>query len=126
MPTSTRGRKGCPSAAYQDEPTEPFATAADAWFWYMACHQASVDGARVVAGLARVCRPCEPGDIHRLVTKLYRARRLRSDHLRALIRYGRMMLPPDPGRSNGYRDLRHWHEALAQLEQAFRAKGIVR
>jgi hypothetical protein len=126
MPTSTPGRKGCPSAAYQDEPTEPFATAADAWFWYMACHQASVDGARVVAGLARVCRPCEPGDIHRLVTKLYRARRLRSDHLRALIRYGRMMLPPDPGRSHGYRDLRHWHEALAQLEQAFRAKGIVR
>jgi hypothetical protein len=121
------GRRGRQRLDRQDDSAEPFATAADAWFLVHGVPSSQRRWrARVVAGLARIARPCEPGDIHRLVARLYRARRLRSRHLRAQIRYRRMMLPPDPGRPDGRRELQDWHEALAELEHVLRAKGFVR
>ena len=102
-------------------PTEPFPNAVDAWFWFMACHQARLDGARSVAGLGAVTRPCEPADIHRVVTRLYQDRRLPARHLRVLVRYGRAMLPPDRHGT----DALHWDEAIARLEGAFRDRGII-
>ncbi|MGH6943924.1 MAG: hypothetical protein ACREH6_06870 [Geminicoccaceae bacterium] len=106
-------------------PTEPFASATDAWFWFMSCHQARLDGARSVAGLGAVTRPCEPADIHQLVTRLYRSRRLRSHHLTVLVRYGRAMLPPDHRGTDRGADLLHWNEAMIRLEEAFRGRGII-
>jgi hypothetical protein len=103
---------------------EPFAAASEAWFWYMACHQARLDGARVVAGLG-VGRPCEPGDVQRLVLRMYRAGELSTAQLRVLVRYGRMMLAPDPGRPEHVTDLLLWQRALARIDPALRAKGIV-
>lgn len=111
--------------AWSDPLAQPFASAAEAWFWYMACHQAKLDGARVVAGLGTVRRPCEPADIYRIVVRLYRIRRLRPQHLRVLVRYGRCMLAPDPHRPGRDDDLRHWREGLERLGEALAAKGIV-
>lgn len=104
---------------------EPFATAADAWFWYMACQQARLDGARVVAGAGKVRRPCEPGDIHHVLLRLHRQGRLGSAHLRVLLRHGRTMLAPDPRRAAHTGDLELWQTALDRLGEALRAKGIV-
>jgi len=114
-----------PPAEPDDPLAQPFASAAEAWFWYMACHQAKLDGARVVAGLGEVRRPCEPVDIYRIVARLYQRRRLRPQHLRILVRYGRSMLPPDPHRPGRGDDLRLWQEGLQRLGEALAEKGIV-
>ena len=106
-------------------PGRPFASAAEAWFWYMTCHQARLDGARIVAGAGSVGRPCEPADIRAVVVRLYHAGRLHGDHLRVMVRYGRGMLPPDPTRPALAKHARHWDEAMARLEPVLRAKGIV-
>jgi len=109
-----------------DDPlARPFGSAAEAWFWFMACHQAKLDGARVVAGRGEVRRPCEAVDIYRIVVRLYRSRRLRPQHLRVLVRYGRSMLPPDPQHPGRTDDLRLWREALERLGEVLAAKGIV-
>ena len=105
--------------------TVPFSSTAEAWFWYMACHRARLDGARAAAGMATVERPCEPSDIHRIVCQLYRAGNLRSQHLAVLVRYGRTMLSPDPDRPDKSRDLHDWRAGLACLDQALRARRIV-
>jgi hypothetical protein len=91
----------------------------------MACHQARLDGARVAAGRGRTSRPCEPGDIHRLVTRLYRLGRLRASHLRILVKYGLMMLPPDPLQPDRQEDCQVWDQAMARLEGPLQAKGII-
>ena len=111
--------------AWSDPHAQPFASAAEAWFWYMACHQAKLDGARGVAGRGAIGRPCEPADIYRIVLRLYRSRRLRPQHLRVLVRYGRCMLAPDPHRPGRGDDLRHWREGLKRLGEALAEKGIV-
>jgi hypothetical protein len=113
------------SASRCDAAGQPFASAADAWFWYMACHQATIDGARIVAGRGLVARPCEPADIHLATLKLLRSGQLRPHHLRIMVRYGRMMMPPDPGRAPQARDWTLWREAMAELTVALTAKGIV-
>ena len=103
----------------------PFSSAGEAWFWYMACHRAKLDGARAVAGMAAISRPCEPGDIHRIVSRLYRTGNLRAQHLAVLVRYGRTMLSPDPDRPDKSRDLLDWRAGLACLDRALRARQIV-
>jgi hypothetical protein len=113
------------SASRRDPVGQPFASAADAWFWYMACHQATTDGARTVAGRSLVARPCEPADIHLATLKLLRSGRLRPHQLRIMVRYGRMMISPDPSRAPQASDCTLWQEAMAELTTALTAKGIV-
>jgi hypothetical protein len=106
-------------------PTEPFETAAAAWFWYMACLAASLDGARAVADRAATARPCEPADILATVEALARRRILRAGHVRALFRHGRRGAPPDPRCAEEAGDARLWDDALDRLATAWRAKGIL-
>jgi hypothetical protein len=113
------------SASQRDAVGQPFASAAEAWFWYMACHQARIDGARVVAGRSAVARPCEPADIHLATLKLLQSGRLRPHHLRIMVRYGRIMMAPDPSRSPQLPDCALWREAMAELAAMLMAKGIV-
>jgi hypothetical protein len=103
----------------------PFSSAAEAWFWYLTCHQARLDGARVVAGLASVARPCEPGDIYRAVHRLYQNGQLQAHHVKVLVRYGRSRLTPDPDRPAGHRDCPPWQEAIIRLDGELRARGLV-
>lgn len=123
-PTTTPQRSRC-EPLESDESSEPFSSASEAWFWYMACHQAKLDGARVTAGLARVNRPCEPGDIFRIVSRLYSSHRLSREHLRVMVRFGRTMLPPDPAHPGLAVQARSWNEGMTRLEGELVARGIV-
>jgi hypothetical protein len=104
---------------------EPFATVEEAWLWYARCQVARDDGARVVAGLGRIERPCEPDDIAREVTRLYRGRRLCRAHVEILGRFGRRMAPPTRWAGNSAAEIGLWREALARLAPVLRHKGIV-
>jgi len=103
----------------------PFACAQDAWFWFIQAHDARAEGARVVAGLSRIPRPCEPADILRLVDRLYRQRRLIRDHLCVLVHYGRRLSAPDPRRRTEARAALLWREAFDSLTPTLLAKGII-
>ncbi len=106
----------------EEDEGEPFATPEDAWVWYSQCQRARDEGARYVAGLGAVIRPCSPDDIVREVRRLYRHRILRGAHLRVLVRFG-----CDSGVAIGGDQTasRLWREALDRLEAPLRAKGIV-
>lgn len=105
-------------------PGEPFTSAEDAWFWFMQAQEAKAAGARVVAGLGLVQRPCEPIDIYRIVDQLYRARKLLRDHLLVMTHYGRRLTPPDPARDREARAAALWEEAFDHLAPALRRKGL--
>ncbi|CAK0760658.1 conserved hypothetical protein [uncultured Gammaproteobacteria bacterium] len=104
----------------------PFNTVEEAWFWFVQAYDARAAGARVVAGLGTVSRPCEPLDVLRALDRLHRQRRLERDHLCVLIHYGRRMDAPDPRRDREARASSLWTEALGRLGPALRDKGIVR
>ena len=106
--------------------TVPFLDAAEAWFWFIQAQQARNDGARFVAGMGLVPRPCEPSDILAVLGRLHRSRRLLMDHLMVLRHYGRRQMPPDPRRVKEVRACKLWKEAMERLEPALVRKGIIR
>lgn len=103
----------------------PFPNADEAWFWAVQAQIAKAEGARVVAGLGLVSRPCEPGDIIRTVDRLYRRRLLSRDHLHVLVHYGRRLEAPQPERWREQRAASLWGEAFAVITPALVDKGIV-
>lgn len=102
--------------------TVPFASAEEAWFWFI---QAQKDGARCIAGVGDQPRPCEPGDILQAIDRLYRKRRLLMDHLLVMRHYGSRMMAPDPDRDQEGRAYFLWIEALDRIEDVLKRKGIV-
>lgn len=105
---------------------EPFESAEDAWFWFIAAMKAKEDGARVVAGHGMYLRPCEPVDILKTLDRLYRNRQLTMEHFYVLKHYGIRHMAPDPRRPKEARAHSLWEEAMTKLEMALEAKGIVR
>jgi hypothetical protein len=106
-------------------PTEPFASASEAWIWTSQALMARRDGARISAGKGKVARPCEPDDVLRCLDRLYRQRAIGLEHARVLRTYGDMARPPDPKVPAEAFDARLWAEALRRLEFALAQKGIV-
>lgn len=104
---------------------EPFESAEEAWFWFMAAQQALNDGARITSGNSLYPRPCEPVDILNILDRLYRHRRLLREHLLVLRHYGLRRMPPDPTRRREVRAYGLWCDALERLEEVFERKGIV-
>ena len=104
---------------------EPFPDTESAWIWCALSQTARSDGALMRAGLAAVDRPCEPIDIIKSVDRLYRNRRLMSEHLEVLVRYGQRSSPPDGTWRAEAADARLWTEAIDRLELVLRRKGIV-
>lgn len=105
--------------------TEPFRSAEEAWLWTMAALIARRDGARVVAGLGAVARPCEPDDVVKCLDRLYRQRRIDLAHARVLRIWGERQQAPDPRYAEEKRDWQVWREAIDRLEWPLRVKGIV-
>ncbi len=105
--------------------TIPFASAEEAWFWFIQAQAAREDGARFTMGLGVYPRPCEPLDILKVLDRLYRTRKLLMDHALVLRHYGKRMLAPDPYRVKEARAHSLWVEALGQIEMVLVAKGIV-
>lgn len=105
--------------------TVPFESATDAWFWFIAAQQARSEGARFIAGIGLMPRPCEPIDILKVLDRLYRNRRLLRDHLLVLRHYGRRHMAPDPTRPKEARAHKIWSEALERMGEVLERKGIV-
>ncbi len=105
----------------------PFDDSEEAWFWFVQCRRAQLDGARVAAGMTDTPRPCEPLDVLAVVNRLYRHRLLLREHLEVLADYGQRLLPPDPHTPSPRESqaAKLWQEAFAAIDPAFRAKGIV-
>lgn len=123
-------RTASPTAPHQrlnDAPphTIPFHDTTEVWFWTMQAHNALLAGARVRAGRALLPRPCEPGDILKVVERLYHKGRLQHEHVQVLARYGRQMLAPERDRAQEAADWVLWNEALGRMEPILRDKGII-
>lgn len=103
----------------------PFASAEEAWFWFIQAQAARNDGARFSMGIGTVPRPCEPTDILKILDRLRRNRRLLMEHLLVLRHYGLRLMPPDPDRVKEFHAHHLWTEALERLEEIFITKGIV-
>lgn len=106
--------------------TEPFERAEEAWFWFILAQAAQTEGARAIAGLGMIPRPCEPADILIVLNTLYRHRRLLMDHLMVLRYYGRRQSPPDPRHIKEVQAFHLWKEAMNRIEPILVRKGIVR
>lgn len=105
--------------------TQPFRDAEEAWLWTMAALQARRDGARYIAKVGRVQRPCEPDDVIKCLDTLYRRRRIDLTHARILRIWGERQSAPSAVRAAERCDWRLWREALERLEWLLRIKGIV-
>lgn len=103
---------------------EPFASAAEAWFWTMAAF-ANRRAGRKTAGSGAVVRPCRPDDVVKCLDSLYRRRRIDLEHARILRIWGERQVAPQPGRFGPNGDWRLWTEALNRLEWKLRMKKIV-
>lgn len=103
----------------------PFDSVEEVWFWFIAAQAARNDGARYVAGMSSIRRPCEPVDILKILDRLYRNRRITRNHLLVLRHYGRRYMAPDPLRVKEKRSYYIWKEALDRMEPILEGKGII-
>lgn len=103
----------------------PFASAEEAWFWFVRCHRARRDGARFGDSSAAFARPCDPDDVYRAARGLARSGRIDRPHLEVLESYGLMDRPPDPRCREEQTPSRLWDEALDRMTTVLRRKGIV-
>lgn len=103
----------------------PFASARQAWFWFVRCQTARIEGARVVADAGEVVRPCDPDDVYNAVMRLKQAGTLTDRHLQVLEYFGLVEREPDPRdpREKGKDGL--WRHAMAALENVLISRGIV-
>lgn len=104
----------------------PFPSARQAWFWFVRCQTARIEGARVVADAGEVVRPCDPDDVYNAVMRLKNSGVLNERHLLVLEYFGLVEREPDPRdpREKGKDDL--WQQALDALENVLITRGIVK
>ena len=107
-----------------DLPLAPFASAEEAWFWFVRCQQVRRDGARFCDG-GNVQRPCDPDDIYVAAMALQRRGFLKVSHLTVLGRFGLLGHPPDVRCHDEHNAARLWDEALDRLSTVLRKKGII-
>jgi len=123
VPPMRVNASGTPSAARPpDRDTTPFPGAAEAIFW--AIGTLTSRGATALPGASpTVRRPCEPGEVLRVLDTLYRRRRVDSAHIRVLARWSARGVAPCPHRHRA--DSALWREAIDRLAGLLRPKGIV-
>lgn len=108
-----------------DKPIHQFATAEEAWFWFVRTEKARVDRARQPRWNWDGERPCEPDDIFRCVAALYDRDVLYPLHLDVLGEYGYLDRQPYIDYDEEVVDYVIWVDALDALEPYLREKGIV-
>lgn len=114
-----------PSPVILTENAEPFDSIEHCWFWFIAAYDARQNGARTIAGMSDIPRPCEPLDILKAFDTLYRNRILTLEHARVLAYYGRKGTPPNPSRPSHSRAFCLWIEAMRALEERLSRRGII-
>lgn len=103
----------------------PFASAEEAWFWYVRAERARREGAHLIDLYSAETRPCDPDDMYRFVMGLHRRRLIRDEHLSVLARFGWRECPPDARVREEERAVCLWDEALDRLTTVLKSKGIV-
>ncbi len=101
-----------------------FDCAEDAWFWY--CKYEKRTPYKSNNSNSVVIRPCVIDDIYLCVVKLYLAKKISERHIKTLVKYGRMLCPPDARVKDEAMEALWWDDAMDKLETVLRKKGIVR
>lgn len=101
-----------------------FASAEEAWFWFVRCQQVRRDGARF-SDSGGPQRPCDPDDIYVAAATLHRRGILSRPHMSVLGTFGLRGHPPDARCRDEQSSARLWDEALDRLNTILRTKGIV-
>lgn len=108
-----------------DGTVTPFGSAVQAWFWFVRCQAARIEGARVIAGAGEVTRPCDPDDIYNAVMRLYRGNVIGPAHLQVLEYFGMVERFPDPRDPAERPKADLWRVAIEALEDVLVRRAIV-
>ncbi len=103
----------------------PFASARQAWFWFVRCQTARIEGARVIADAGEVIRPCDPDDIYNAVMRLRRDGTLHDRHLQVIEYFGIVERTPDPRDPREGPKAALWDQAMDALQDVLIARDIV-
>lgn len=104
---------------------EPFDNAEEVWFWYCACMQARADGSRGRCDYVGPLRPCEVGDIYKIIKKLKLDHSLTNRHLRVMFTWGIQHCPPYYDRRAKRSHITLWEEGIRSLEAVLIEKNII-
>lgn len=107
-------------------PATPFASAEEAWFWFVRCQRIRREGGTFRhVSTASLERPCDPDDIYRAAIRLVSENILHRQHLTVLGTFGLLGRPPDPRQDDEDSAARLWQEALESLAGVLRSKHII-
>ncbi len=116
--------------SYFPKPTEladgePFSGPDEAWFWAYIAQYNLLDGAKIVAGKAKVKRPCDPRDIWMQLSRLYRQGRIQQRHLKVLKESAKQQAPPDQRLATQRPHYELWRQAMLELGSNLYQRGLV-
>ena len=101
----------------------PFKDSEEAWFWYCRYEERSVF--RSGKGARDVLRPCQLDDIYICVARLFIDKKIGRRHIKTLVKYGNLLVPPDPRIEAEAMDALWWDDALDKLHTILAKKGVV-
>jgi hypothetical protein len=104
---------------------EPFESAEEVWFWFCSSMVARNTGLRARGDYGGRERCCEINDIYRIIKRIKMRKHISNRHLRVLVKWGSMSVPPYYERRAKKSEIRLWSEAIGVLEFYFREKGII-
>jgi len=107
------------------KPVEKFATAEEAWFWFVRTEKARAERAKAERTDTLSERPCLPDDIYTIVSRLHRRGVLLDLHLEIMGEYGFLDRYPRLDDDEEAVDWVIWVDAFDTLEPHLTAKGIV-
>lgn len=102
-----------------------FATAEEAWFWYMRTTKARAEQARAADCSSLNERPCDPDDVFNCVVRLYKENTLYPLHLEVLGEYGYLDRDPFTDDDTEAVDWIIWMDAFDILEPYLFEKEII-
>lgn len=112
------------SAARQAAPDRRFRSASQAWIWAALLLAARRDG-RAPREREGGDRPCTPDDVLRAVAQAHAAGRLSLEQAAVMRRWGERGEEPSPAMLGEAEDWKAWRAAMAAIEPALVARGIV-
>ncbi len=107
------------------KPLSKFATAEEAWFWFMRTEKARAEKAKGARWDTLNERPCDPDDIFSCVARLYRGRKLCPLHLEVMGEYGFLDRDPYTDDDTEVLDWIIWMDAFDILEPYLLEKEII-
>lgn len=109
----------------ENETTLKFATAEEAWFWFIRCDAAREEGASSRDRTLHAARPCEPADIYRWLNALYKKGVLLPSHGYVLGYYGTLDRQPFADVEDEILDWIIWIDAFDYIDVVLREKGVI-